>query len=212
MNKGRHISTSKSLAIGAAAGETVNQTPRLWSGKTWNENVMDSTFLKNIQKAYPDMTDFAASLINPGYYLGFGAKGLEYTGLLGKQLTNGISNTVTRAKNLFTKYTSRINPVTGKFEIVPEVQRQGKSVAALPSLENHLQGIKNNITKRELPSVIGKDNVSLSSELNYHITNPNYVATTPEHEIANSIAYDAVNGSTRGVQELLFMGKNEIFL
>lgn len=131
MNKGRHISTSKSLAIGAAAGETVNQAPRLWSGKTWNENVIDSTFLKNIQQEYPAMTDFAASLTNPGYYLGFGAQGLEYTGLLGKQLTNGISNGVTRAKNLFPKYTSRITPVTGKFEIVPE-KTVGKDVAVRP--------------------------------------------------------------------------------
>ncbi|MCQ2263389.1 MAG: hypothetical protein MJZ70_03820, partial [Bacteroidales bacterium] len=121
----------KSMAIGAAAGETVNQTPRLWSGKTWNENVIDSTFLKNIQKAYPAMTDFAASLTNPGYYLGFGAKGLEYTGLFGKQLTNGISNGVNSAKNLFSKYTSRINPVTGKFEIVPE-KTVGKDVAVRP--------------------------------------------------------------------------------
>lgn len=122
---------AKSMAIGIPAGEAVNQTPRLWSGKTWNENVIDSTFLKNIQKAYPAMADFVASLTNPGYYLGFGAKGLEYTGALGKQLANGISNGVNSAKNLFTKYTSRINPVTGKFEIVPE-KTVGKDVAVRP--------------------------------------------------------------------------------
>ncbi len=68
--------------------------------ETWNENVIDSTFLKNIQEEYPAMADFVASLTNPGYYLGFGAKGLEYTGLLGKQLANGTSNGVNSAEIL----------------------------------------------------------------------------------------------------------------
>ena len=45
------------------------------------------------------MADFVASLTNPGYYLGFGAQGLEYAGLLEKQLANGISNGVNSAES-----------------------------------------------------------------------------------------------------------------
>lgn len=82
----------KSLALGTVAGEAIENAPRIWSGKRYSEQIADIVFPEQYRKDNPNLTEFVASMMNPGYYLGFSpmAKGLQYTGKLLPKISSNI--------------------------------------------------------------------------------------------------------------------------
>lgn len=141
----------KNLAISALAGETINQIPRIWSGKTYTDNMKNIMFSDKFNKEHPVISDVAASAFNPGYYFNLGSNGLRYSGPIGNDIINLLSKSEAnignflKNKSLYKNMPMRIDDVLSSTQ---------KSLAgSAPSRQIELITKSQNITPENAASV-----------------------------------------------------------
>ncbi len=81
----------KNMIAGTAAGGGVELAAKPIVGKEFTPAMADLMFRKapETREKHQDLTNFVASALNPGYYVGFGNMGLQYTGKLLPGLAKG---------------------------------------------------------------------------------------------------------------------------
>lgn len=118
--------------LSTAAGEAVENGPRLFTDKGYAELLADSMFSKDTREKHPTGTEFAASMLNPGYYVSLGAAGLEYSGkILPRIVRDGVNgvkafpakakwayrDVLQNARNMYSDATKSMIPITEKLEV-----------------------------------------------------------------------------------------------